>query len=66
MQNQMELRAVVNIIKHQQAYPNKFGLNSFSMFGNVKCDRHVPWPPIHQERPRFSINTSQSAAEFAD
>lgn len=46
-------------------YPNSFGLNSFKIFGKVKCVRHVPWPPIHHETPRFSIRTSQSAAELA-
>lgn len=46
-------------------HPNNFGLNSFRMFGNVKCVRKFPWPPIHQERPRFSISTSHRAAELA-
>lgn len=45
--------------------PNNFGLNSFSMFGSVRCVRKFPWPPMHHDRPRFSTNTSHSAAEFA-
>lgn len=35
------------------------------MFGNVRCVRQLPWPPIHHDTPRFSINTSQSATELA-
>lgn len=59
-------RTAAKTFTHEQTYPNKFGLNSFNIFGSVKCDRQFPWPPIHQDTPRFSIKTSQRAAEFAE
>jgi len=33
--------------------------------GKVKCVRHVPWPPIDHDKPRFSTKTSHNATEFA-
>lgn len=49
----------------EKIYPNNFGLNSFRIFGKVRCVRNVPWPDeINTELFYISFNWNSLAIVY--